>query len=205
MDTEKRKKLIFLIGALFVAAMFLSSYGAFGNNNSSAAKTTTVPQKSTTVSTYFVTNDYTNATIYAYSNASVQFSRNDSNSSIELFLSKLSSNGSISDYIGSGYSYKLYLSNMTVQGLKQALAGSNLSASITSTALISLPKNVVLYYHGKPVSSTLTITNFSIITNNIMPIGSKIPIHITAFVFNNGTTYEENITIYKKGLNASTQ
>ncbi|MEM0150045.1 MAG: hypothetical protein QXW10_04070 [Candidatus Micrarchaeaceae archaeon] len=204
MDVDKKKKLIFLIGALFVAAMFLSSYGAFGNNNS-AAKTTTVPQKSSSAKLYFVANNYTNATIYGYSNATITFLGNSSNSSIAAFLSKLSSNGSISDYIGSGYSYKLYLSNMTVQGLRQALLRFNLSANISATSLVSLPKSVVLYYMGTPLNATLAFTNFSISTSNIMPIGSKIPVHITAFVFQNGTVYNETLSVYKKGLNGSAQ
>ncbi|MGC8651826.1 MAG: hypothetical protein ACP5UH_01065 [Candidatus Micrarchaeia archaeon] len=205
MNSEKRKKVIFLIGSLIVAAMFLSSYGAFGSNNTAQATTTVAQKAATSARTYYLSNNYVNATIYAYYNASVVFNRSVSNSSIAAMLSTLSANGSISDYIGAGHSYKLYLSNMTVPSLKQALIVHNLSATITTTALIRLPSKIALYpgglyQGGYAINGTFTDTSFSVITSNILPIGTKIPVHINALVFGNGTVDGSNVTCMYNGV-----
>jgi hypothetical protein len=200
MESEKKKKVLFLLGSLVVAAMFLSSYGAFGNNNTAGATTTVIQKPAVVAKTYYVSNNYVNATIYGYSNVSVAFSSNTSNSSIAAMLSALSANGSISNYIGSGYSYKLYLANMTAQSIVQAIKARNLTAAVTATALVRAPSVVRLYFNGYPINSTLTHTNFSIVSSNIMPIGTKIPLHITALVFANGTVYGNNLTCTYEGV-----
>ncbi len=201
MDQDKRKRLIFLIGALFVGIMFLSSYGAFGNN-SGTASTTTAPTSSIPA-TYFVTNNFTNGTIYSYSNITVKFVSNVSNAT--LLLNSLELNGSLESFTGSGNVYKISLGNMSIEDLNRFFSSRGIIVNMSGSAMIGVPKNVVLYYSTKgesiPVNVTLPVHNFSE-PMRILPIGSNVPVHIIATVFPNGTAYQESFSIYK-GLNGS--
>ncbi|MGC8669929.1 MAG: hypothetical protein ACP5TL_02130 [Candidatus Micrarchaeia archaeon] len=199
MDKEKRNKIIFLMGSILVALMFISSYGAFGNNNSMQS-TTTIPQKSSNVKTYYVTNNYVNATIYNYSGISLTFSRNTSNHTISDLMNALTTNGLISDYVLYGSTYELMLSNSSAIRIQNYLLSENISANVSATAMIRIPSKVTMFYYNQSINCTTNHNTFYVSLNKIMPLGSKIPVHLTALVLGNGAVYGDNITCTYKGV-----
>ncbi len=180
--------------------MFLSSYGAFGNNNigTNGAQATTTIKKA--VNLFFATANSVNATVMGYSNMSVRFANGTSNASISSILTQLSANGSISNYIGAGYEYKIYLQNMSMEEFKSALQKAGLNASLFGTAEIELPGTAQFYYQGQPIQASITSRNFSLAIPSMPPIGTKLPVHLTAMLTSNGTVYNGEMTCSYNGI-----
>ena len=190
---QKRRQIMLFLGSLFVAFIFLSSYGSFSNNNVATTVTTTILN----VQTYPVFGD-ANAVIVGYGTTMhLDFGSNDSASEAVKLLSNLEANGSISNYIGSGASYEVYLSTMDAYSLQSFLQNStNVSAvTATSAARLALPSNVLLYYGNQPVTVNIPKREYSVSLVGLSPISSKVNISISALVTVNGIVFNNQLAI----------
>lgn len=202
MDT-KTKRLIFFIGSIFVAIIFLSSYAAFGNNASGTSSTSTVkPQQtffSTGTSTAIVVNysDIANITLRNGSNAS--------NVNMTDILSRLQANGTIQNYIYSNGNYQVILYGISAYGLRQLLYGNpklNGTVDIGATTYVTLPKTITLYYGGQqPINVYLNGRNYSVYMNNVEPEGSVINVSISALLTANGSIYNNQLRVSLSSTN----
>jgi hypothetical protein len=186
------KKLLMLIGALFVAAIFLSSY--LSSNNSGTATTSTKPS-----STYLAIGR-ASATITGYgSNAYVPLSNqsNDTMENVSAALSGLEANGSISNYIHVGDGYQVALSGMDAYALQQSIRKGTalVHSNITTTAYLLLPANEVLYVNSYPVDVAFSRRNYSISLAGLEPVGSHLNVSVFALITANGSVYNNQIRI----------
>lgn len=185
----KTKKLIFFLGSIFVAIIFLTSYAAFSNNGTNSTTTTIKSQ-----STVFATG-VSSAVVYNYGDVAYVSLLNSSNSSRDALtnsISQLESMGNVQNYIETNGSYQLILSsNISSYGLQQWLygkIGSN-TVSVGSDAEIILPSSIQLYYNNAPLSIQLPNRNYSIYLSNVVALNSTINITISALLLRNGSIY----------------
>ncbi|HIH50616.1 MAG: hypothetical protein ABSE71_01655 [Candidatus Micrarchaeaceae archaeon] len=197
----KTKKLIFLIGAIFVGIIFLTSYAAFGNNGSATTVTSTVA--AATGPTVFATAN-ASALITGYSQVAYVSVPNGSNSTASALaglMSKLEANGSIDNYINNNNnSYEIYSSELSAYALQKLLyakLGSSNEVVVGSTADIMLPGNLSMYYpnSSRPVSVPLSDRNYTIYLNSVRSIGSPVNVSVSALLTERGTLYNNQIRI----------
>lgn len=140
----ERKKLIELIGSIFVALIFFSSYAAFGNFGAGGSNATTTITPSQTY--YAVASG--NASITAYSsvmNINITCANITSVSNVlNGRLTELQRNGSISNFYSQQAAYILVQAgNTSTYPLYQELSGiignSSACTHFTSTASVNLP------------------------------------------------------------------
>jgi hypothetical protein len=193
----KRKQLVFLVGSILVAVIFLSSYAAFGNNGTATASTTTVKAQTT----YFATGS-SNGTITNYSDVATLTLYNSSNTlktSVINLISHLEANGTVQNYAASNGSYEIVLASISPYDLQQFLYNKTNSTSnslgIAATSYVELPQNITLYYTNVPVPVYLTNRNYSIYLQRVKPIGSKINVSISALLAKNGSIYQNNFRV----------
>lgn len=197
---QKKKNLILFIGAIFIALIFLSSYAAFSNNNTSNASTSSTVKPA---ETHYATGN-TNAVITNYSdivNVTLSNNSNATTTALQNILSKLESNGSISNYIYANNNYEVVLLGMDASTLKQSISNQanstipNNTIHIGSTATVMLPAGLVLYYSGSPENVYLTSRNYSVYLNNIKSIGTSINVSVSALLERNGSIYNNEVRI----------
>lgn len=196
MDT-KTKKLIFFIGSLFVAIIFLSSYAAFGNNGNSSTTTSTIKQQQT----FFSTGTST-ATVINYSdvvNITLRSGVNKSAINMSGLLSQLQANGTIQNYIYSNGNYQVILYGVSAYNLQQLLYKDpvlNGNVDVGAATYVTLPKTVMLYYGGQqPINVYLNNRNYSVYLNNVQQKGSVINVSISALLTANGSIYNNQFRI----------
>ncbi len=158
----ERKKLIELVGSIFVALIFLSSYAAFGNVSPSNSNGTTTLRPSQTV--YATANG--NAIITSYGgvmNINVLCSNVTSvSNSLNSELQVLERNGSVSNFYsqqaaqilvqaGNTSTYPLFL-------LLYKDTGTYASCTnFTSTANVKLPNRMTFYIPSQSTSAIISI------------------------------------------------
>ena len=197
---KKTKKIFLFLGALFVAVIFLSSYGSFGNNRLATSSTTTVAS----ITTYPVFGSST-ATITGYfPNATITFNSSSSGTGAAVMktLSELQANGSISYYdMPKNGSYTVILSEIDAYSLQVMLnnaVNSSNAIVVSAETHILLPSNITLYYKNNPVKIYLNNRNKSVSETVLRSLGSKINVSIQALVTNNGTLYENELSVSPK-------
>lgn len=185
------------LGSLFVAVIFLSSYGAFNNNTATTSSTTSIAN----VKTYFVSGS-SNAIVVNYSNVAtllVNKSVNASSSNqILATLNTLESNGSINSYIEINNSFQIFLSTINAYSLEQLFytkLGSNKTTAVNASSIVSLPKTITMYLNKQSVPMHLTQTNYSMNIFPLRQVGNTIKVSLNAIVTANGTVYQNQITI----------
>lgn len=189
---KNRKQLILLAGTIVVAVMFISSYAAFGGNGGQSTTTTSVAQSTLPVF------GNANAVVTGYA-SSLTVSLNDKNASgaVNKTLSELESNGSINDYIQEPSSFIIYAANENPYQIQQLflsrLPGN--SISINSTEKVAIPAILTLYYYGRPVSVYTPVSNFTLSSSLLSPIGSNVVVSVQALVTQAGQLYGDNIQV----------
>ncbi len=182
-----------LLGALFVALIFLSSYISSSNIAGATSTTTKAP------ATYLAIGA-SKATITGYSAGAYIALHNQSNSTIELLnatLSVMETNGSISNYIRIGDNYQVTLSGIDAYALQQniravpALALSN----ITASAHLLLPSNAILYVNSYPVNIMFNRRNYSASITRLKSVGSIINVSVFALITANGSVYNNQVRL----------
>ncbi|MGC8628864.1 MAG: hypothetical protein ACP5T4_01480 [Candidatus Micrarchaeia archaeon] len=186
----EKRKLLELLGSLFIAFIFLSSYAAFGGGPSGNQKT----KATTTAARQFYGYGFANVSIVNYTNVFTleNFCNGSVANSINTTLQKFTNTGAVSDYYSlspssfsveagnvSAYSLLIYFSNIT---------GS--CAKYTATAKVQLPKAISFYFPSLSRSLNLTIPDsyrISSLSINFSRNTSKIPVTVMAFVWQNGT------------------
>jgi hypothetical protein len=192
----KTKKIIFVVGAIFVAIIFLTSYAAFSNNNTGSTSTTTVESQAT----YFSTGT-SNAIITNYSDIAYVTLSNSVNSSkinMTTILSGLETNGSVDNYVYTNGSYEVVLSSISAYDLQELLykdVGSNTFVNVGATTYVELPQSVVLYYTTQPITVNLPSRNYSIYLKNVQMEGSTVNVSISGLLERNGTIYNSQFRV----------
>lgn len=158
----EKKKLIELVGSIFVAVIFLTSYAAFGSNsNGSNTATTTAPQQQTIFAKAYGT---VNITSYG-SELNVNIScSNVTNVSARLNseLADMEKNGSVSNFYaqqasqilvqaGNLSSYKIF------QILSQKINESKACTGFGASANIQLPSSMSFHISGQKSGYIITI------------------------------------------------
>lgn len=197
---RKLRNIVLLLGAIFVAGIFLSSYASFNDNNLGNSSTTTTIKSVQTV--YAAGN--ANAIITNYSDIAYVSLNNNSNATsntVTSLLSTLEADGSVQNYIYTNSSFEVVLANLSAYGLQQMVFNQTRSNTINvgATTDIMLPTNVTLYYTGAtsstPITIPLTKRNYTVYMKNIKSIGTKIPVGISALLARNGTVYNNQIKV----------
>lgn len=203
----ERKSLLELVGSIFVALIFLSSYLAFSNNNSGTqggggnVKTTTVGQ------TFYSTGTAV-ANVSSYGQVLIINSSCANASAIMTHLSDLmisyESNGSVGNfYSTSGDQMIVQIGNESAYALYRSLSsaiGANASACTTfgSQASVQLPARVSLYVPDAKSSVTVTvpnsIRNYAVRLAFSANLTVKVNVTVTALLFQNGTVYNMTVT-----------
>ena len=185
MVSENKKKKIMFIGSMVVALMFISSYASFGNNNISTS-TTTIQRN--TGPEYYVSGDV-NATIIGYSQNVLLRASNNSSSmqkGIASSLSRMETNGSISNYVQVPGGYDIVTNSMDAYALQHYFSNSYgaSNVSVSSKSTVKLPLTVILYYLGSPIRVAPTGT-YNISISPLIANGSVVALNAHAIV--NGT------------------
>ncbi len=192
---EKKKKLIYFLGTLFVAIAFVSSYAAVGSFATTSTVTTTIAAPS---KTYFVSGS-ANGVVSGYSSSAVLVLRNSNlSSAASNALAALEGNGSISSYLSMNGSYQVLLSSMNAYSLQQdinrRLNSSNATYVNASTEIV-LPSKVYLALGSQTVAVTLPQRNYSINVYPLMPLNATIRFNLNAIIAGNGTIYNNQLTL----------
>lgn len=172
----ERKKMIETIGMLFVAAMFLSSYAAFGTGGAGSGATTTVNGSYA----YAQTPNPVKAQMLGF-NSTMQASVTCSNAAqvsdmLAGLLNNMSKNGNVTDFVpenstitlieaGQEGSYALY----TILG--SALGPGANCTSFTTTEELQLPSTLNVVIAG--LSGTSTVEVPSSLRNEYLPATFK--------------------------------
>ncbi len=192
MEKDNKKKLLMLVGSIFVAVIFLSSYMSSSN---SPGSTTTIKAPAT-----YLAIGKSSGIITGYGSNAYLALPNQSNRTLESVngtLSAFEANGSISNYIHVNGGYQIALSGVNAYALQQsirnitALANSN----ITTTAYLLLPANALLYVNSYPVTVALSKKNYSISLTGIKPLGSSLNLSVFALITKNGSVYNNQIRL----------
>lgn len=191
-----RKKMMEFIGALFVAAIFLTSYAAFSRNNSGNTTST-----SSIVATYYAVGS-TNAAITGYNNTlfvnvSCKGSlQNQTLDRINAIATDLENNGSVLTYSSSGSSFQIGPQNMNSKSIYNyiyARLGSNSTNCITfgTTATVELPGLIQMNVDGQSIAVnvpySIAIQQVNLEMNQSMP--SALPLRVAVLITENGTVY----------------
>lgn len=202
----KKKKIIFVLGAIFVAVIFLSSYAAFSNNGTAATTTSTIKSESTFYafgsSTAIVTNysDIANVTLIN--------STNSSKGQVSNAISELEANGTVQNYIYTDNSYQVVLSSISPYQLQQFIYNkTNMTNTISvgSTAFVMLPGNVTLYYTNQPIRVSLANRNYSLYISKAVAINTTVNVSISGLLARNGSIYDGQFRVaYAKFNNQTT-
>lgn len=171
----ERKKLAELLGSIFVALIFLTSYAAFGNEQvKTNTTTTTVPAQTF----YASAHGFANITSYApYLNINISCS-NVSNVSSELnnALMPFYKNGSVSNfYLQQASSMLVQTGNMSSNSIYSLLIkeidGSAACTSFYSSANLKLPSRMSFYVPTQKSNVIILI--------NASQQGASVPIELT--------------------------
>jgi hypothetical protein len=190
----KAKRLIYGIGSLFVAVIFIMSYAAFSNNGTNSSSTTTIGAANT-VYVYGTANGL--IVNYSYS-AYISTAGGTPSSGLNATLSALEANGTISNFVPlNSTSYEAILSGMNPYQLylylSKALSGNVL---VGGYAYVRLPATVSMYYSASsPVPVALPAKNYTVFLPRVAPVNSSVPMKINALITTAGTVYNNQIRL----------
>ena len=199
MDSTKRNRIIMFVGSLIVAVMFVSSYLSFGNNGSPTSSTTTASVSGVTVF------GNANAMVEGYqSSVAITVKQKNSSDALNSTLSSLESNGLVISYNQVGLSaFSVYLApNYTAYDLQQRISNAlpANAVQLTGTEAVKIPSDLKMYYYSTLVPVYTPITNFTIQSSTLLPIGANIPVNIQAFISaSNDTVYDSQIQVSPTG------
>ena len=194
----EKKRAIELLGAVFIALIFLTSYAAFSSSstNAGAKTTTTVP-----VSTYYATSS-AQANITSYGQVlEMNVSCGNASavgSSISGILTAMQRNGSISNFYSSSPGHILvYLGNYTAYAAYQSIAGklgqSAACVAFSSQASAQLPARIT--FHVALTKSSFIVPIPSSQRGVTLPValgtgtGRYVNVSVAALITENGTVY----------------
>lgn len=195
---DKTKKMIFTIGSLFVAIIFVTSYAAFGNTTNAPSTTTSTAGPTNTI----LATGQANGIIENYSYiVNITVANASQNAKLNLTLSNLESNNTVISFFArnsttytaelsgiGAYSFYTYLTN--------TLNYSNVS--VGGTALVRLPATVNMQYgtiNPQQAPISLAPKNYSVLLPNLLPIGTTITLKIQALVTETGHVAGNNLKL----------
>ncbi len=188
-----RKQLLFLVGAVIVAVMFVSSYAAFGSGGGVSSASTSIKQ-----STYVVFGS-ANAVVTGYMNSiTLIVKQGNVTGTINQTLSGLEANSSINDYILASGTFVIYASKSNPYQLQQLFL-SKLppnSIAVNATERIAIPNVIAL--GPQPLSVYTNMTNFTLSVARLQPLGGNLTVSVQALVFEKGLNwfiYQNNIQV----------
>jgi len=201
-----KKKIIEFLGAIFVAAIFITSYASFGTRTSQGQKTTT-----TAINNAFYSRATVAAAITGYGPA-LTINVSCSNASkvyeqVNNILLNYEKNGSVNTYFSQGSnqfqiesgtlsSYAIYLS------MKQGL-GSNATCIVANpTFFVQLPSTVVFYNTVLGVNETVTLqksqTKYEISARFEQNVSNVITVYVSTLLTPQGAV-SGNLTVIALG------
>ncbi|HVA83042.1 MAG TPA: hypothetical protein VNF06_02670 [Candidatus Aquilonibacter sp.] len=203
------KKLIQILSAVFVAAIFIASYASFGNNGSnlgSSGPTTTIAPQTVygsgnanaivigygpTMSIFVKCNSIglTNSTVY----------------NVSLMLSNLEADNNVSNsFQPNQTTFTVYTGKLNSYQLASYLGsnmGTNSSACLSyrGQTNLQLPSNVTFAVQGQtvPLPIPQSLRNLEIFTT-LKPINANVPLRISALLTSNGMIFG-NLSITQLG------
>jgi len=198
---QKNKRMIFLLGTLFVAFIFLSSYAAFNNNNNVSVSTTSTVQ----LQQSFYSTGYSNAIVANYSGTAyiaVADGTNTIKNKVANLLSQLQANGTVQNYAYSNGTYQAVLSGISAYSLQQILTNKTQSNSIAvgATSILALPPNVTMYYSGQPINVVLQGRNYSVYLSKVKKIGTVLNVSVSGLLTRNGQIYNNQFKVSYSGV-----
>ncbi len=192
MEQERKKKLTLFIGAIVVGVMFVTSYAAFGSNGSAPTSSTTIRQN-----TYAVFGSV-NAIVTGYgSSLMITLDNKSAGNALNSTLSRLEANNTITNFIPTTGGFLVYATGNFPYTAQETLYGSlpQNSISLNGTEVISTPNAFVLYYYGTAIDVYTNITNFTVPSSLLKPIGYKTKVNVQALVLQDGRVYDSNIQV----------
>jgi len=187
-----KKKIMELIGSIFIAFIFLSSYATMSSSpqNRSTKPTTTIPM---VIGTGFapgkIINYTQDFTVTAHCSANV----------LNATLGKLQAAGAVAEFVPlSNSSFEVYSGNESSYALMHNIANMSSCFNISATAIVSIPSTLNLYISAlnrtfsAKVPASLSLVQIPIPFSN----ESKVNLSIMALATLEGTVYQPNVTIY---------
>ncbi len=191
-----KKRITEALLAIFVAAIFISSYVSLTNYNTPQNATTTVPATifaqgiSNAVITGYGGDLYLNITCANHSAAA------ETVNTLTPYLTKLENNNSILNYFNPGWNISIAPENMStyeIYASSLARLGRNYSGCVTgyATAFARLPQSVYLNTGTQvaPVQLTQRERNVSFASNLSWAAGTTLKVRVSALVLQNDTIY----------------
>lgn len=198
---DNTKKALLLLGSLFVALIFLTSF--VGNNSISLNGGNQSTKKNVTTVIVF---GNVSVTVVGYrSSALITLLNSSFENQTNNLLLELENNNSITTYQPIGNQFSVYLNLINSYELKNLLArsiGSN-SFKLSSNESVVFPSNAVSMYvgsHTVPVYFGSLRLDFA--PKSLSPINSTVSIYVGAKIaYENGTyhIYNNNVTVYRSG------
>jgi hypothetical protein len=196
---QKTKKLIFFIGSLFVAVIFVTSYLAFGNNQTQPTSTTSVLQANTLL-VYGTANGV--VMNYSYSAFVTVLSKSQHNA-VNATLDALESSGNISSYNPvNSTSYQAVLASINLNQFSSYISShlNSSNVSVGGYTYIRLPANVLMAAGGgQAVPIAFPQTNYSVYLPKVYPIGANVPLSVQALVTTQGKIFNNQVRISGAG------
>jgi len=191
-----KKELLELIGSIFIAVIFLSSYAAFGGTGSSTSNTSkkaTVP-----LSRLIILTTVANASISNLSGTfSISTASCPNSSRVLSFLNSSEKNGSISFVAISSHDFNIVARNESavqiIQGLENVESEPCINYSVLAT--VSLPKSLNFSESGKNV--TLSVPSKFLSTQiplSISHFSQSIQVNVIAGTTPSGSIEEMKIS-----------
>jgi hypothetical protein len=192
----KTKKLIYGVGSIFVAIIFIFSYGAFGNNSNASTSTTTVGASNTV----FVYGN-TNGIIENYSQTTyITATGKNEIEALNVSLGNLEANGTVSNYVPINATYyEAILSTMSPYQLSVYLANALNSStiSVSAYAYVRLPATVYVNYNGgSQIPLKVPAKNYTVyISKSNYSIGANVPVKMQVLVTTAGQIYNNQLRL----------
>lgn len=193
---SKTKKLIYGVGSIFVAIIFIFSYGAFGNNSNSSTSTTTVGA-SNTVFVYGSTNGIIEN--YSYTTYITATGKNEIEA-LNVSLGNLEANGTVSNYVPINATYfEAILSTLSPYQLNVYLANAlnSSNVSVSAYAYVRLPATVYVNYNGgSQIPLKIPSKNYTVyISKSNYSIGANVPVNMQVLVTTSGQIHNNQLRL----------
>lgn len=199
---EKRsKEIMFFLGSVFVALIFLSSMIGSGNVISGPSGG---QGQQKNVTTFFAAGTV-NATVTGYESSAVVTLANESlDNETNTLLLGLEDNGSVTTYNQMGNQFSIYLGTMDSYGLQGMLSDrlGNSSFTISSRMLVSLPGIVTLHAYNQSIPVRFKQGSYSLSATHMEAVNSSMPMYVSAivaFVNNSYEVYNGNVSVRSAG------
>ncbi|MEM3781729.1 MAG: hypothetical protein QXT43_02080 [Candidatus Micrarchaeaceae archaeon] len=195
------KKLIELLGSLFIAVIFISSYAAFGTGSSVSSNSSVGVAKAKNSTQLFYGVAFAKARIVNYTNAfSLAYNCSGSNATrLNETLAAMLYNGSIANYYpSSAASFYVDSGNESTTSILVHLYSLFSCVSATALAEIELPSNESFYFSELRSSANLEIPA-SLRSHSMLlqfaPNASSVNVSISVLASSNGVINSLNASI----------